>query len=241
MRNEIITFYSPKSQASEIFRTLRTNIQFMSSNENFRTLLVTSTMPGEGKSWVAANLAVTFAQAGKKVILVDTDMRKGRQAFLFEKISEPGLSNYLSGIYSTGKKSETDIHSYIHKTEMGNLYIIASGSIPPNPSELLVSDKMNELIEKLKEEADVIIFDGTPSSIVTDSVILSTKVDATLIVAAYKKTKTEDLKRLKKEIDNVGGKVIGVTLNKIKKVAKRYEKGYYYYEDITPVAVKKGD
>ena len=231
MRSEIVTFHSPKAQVSEIFRTLRTNIQFMNSNKDFKTLLITSTMPGEGKSWVAANLAVAFAQAGKKVILIDTDMRRGRQAFLFKQNSDMGLSNYLSGI-----NEENDIHKYINETEMKGLSVITAGTVPPNPSELLCSERMKWLMDAVRYEYDIVILDGTPSSIVTDSVILSKDADATLIVAAYKKTKKEDLKRLKQEIDNVGGKVIGVTLNRIKKIEKRYEKGYYYYSsDIHPM------
>lgn len=235
MRSEIVTFNSPKSQVSEIFRTLRTNVQFMNSNRNLKTLLITSTMPGEGKSWVTANLAVAFAQAGKKVALIDTDMRKGRQDFLFDVPSEYGLSNYLSGLKVDGQPGDSDFHKYIYRTEMENLYVVPAGSVPPNPSELLSTDKMKNAIETLKYEVDIIILDGTPSSIVTDSVILSKDVDATLIVAAYKKTKKEDLKRLKKEIENVGGRVTGVTINKIKKIQKRYQNGYYYYySDNTP-------
>lgn len=229
MENEIVTYHSPKSPASEMFRTLRTNIQFMSSNKDIKLLLVTSTMPGEGKSWVVANLAVTFAQSDKNVIIVDTDMRRGRQAQLFKTQVEPGLSNYLSGLHSDGRNFVGDISQCIQETEVKGLSILSAGSIPPNPSELLASNKMNELLGELKNRYDIIILDGTPSSIVTDSVILSKDADATLIVAAYKKTRTEDLKRLKKEIDNVGGKVIGITLNKIKKIEKRYQNGYYYY------------
>lgn len=229
MENEIITINSPKSPASEMFRTLRTNIQFMSTNKNIKVLLVTSTMPGEGKSWIVSNLAVTFAQSDKKVVIVDTDMRRGRQAELFKMNKEPGLSNYLSGFDAEGKTFEKNLENCIQETQIKGLSLISTGALPPNPSELLASNKMTELMEELKNKFDMVILDGTPSSIVTDSVILSKDADATLIVAAYKKTKKEDLKRLKKEIDNVGGKVIGVTLNKMKSLTNRYQSGYYYY------------
>ena len=223
MKKEIITFYSPKSKISEIFRTLRTNIQFMNNNQKIKTLLITSTMPEEGKSWVSANLAVVFAQTGKKVLLIDTDMRRGRQANIFNQDTYEGLSNYLSEI-----DGEQDIHKYIYETEVENLNIITAGLTPPNPSELLCSDKMKKMLEKLKEEYDLIILDGTPSSIVTDSVIISKYADSTIIVTAYKKTKREDVKRLKQEIENVGGKVMGCILNKTKNKNKKYENGYYY-------------
>ena len=223
MKKEIITFYSPKSKISEIFRTLRTNIQFMNNNQKIKTLLITSTMPEEGKSWVSSNLAVVFAQTGKKVLLIDTDMRRGRQGNIFNQDTYEGLSNYLSEI-----DGEQDIHKYIYETEVENLNIITAGLTPPNPSELLCSDKMKKMLEKLKEEYDLIILDGTPSSIVTDSVIISKYADSTIIVTAYKKTKREDVKRLKQEIENVGGKVMGCILNKTKNKNKKYENGYYY-------------
>ena len=229
IENELIIHSSPKAPASEIFRTLRTNIQFMSSNKNIKTLLVTSTIPGEGKSWVTANLAITFAQSKKKVVIVDTDMRKGRQLNIFRIKTDLGLSNYLSGLYNDGTDFKGNIDECIYYTDVNDLYLIPAGTIAANPSELLASEKMNSLLELLKEKFDLVILDGTPCSIVTDSVILSKDVDATLIISAYKKTKLEDLQRIFKEIENVDGKVIGVVLNRIKKVAKRYQNNYYYY------------
>ena len=112
MRKEIITFREPKSPISEIFRTLRTNIQFANNKRGLHSLLITSTTPGEGKSWVSANLAVAFAQAGKRVVLVDCDMRKGRQFSMFGVAPTPGLSNFLSGINSNGEKV-TQIYYHI--------------------------------------------------------------------------------------------------------------------------------
>ena len=145
MKKELITQRSPKSPIAETFRTLRTNLQFMNSQKDLKTILITSTMPGEGKSWISSNLAVTFAQAGKKVILVDADMRKGRLATMFSVNSTPGLSNYLSGVDERGKK--IDILKYVTTTEIDNLYIIPSGNVPPNPSELLASEKTEEMLE----------------------------------------------------------------------------------------------
>ena len=186
MRKELVTHLDPKSPVSETFRTLRTNIQFMNSNRRLRSLLVTSTMPGEGKSWVASNLAVTFAQAGKRVALIDADMRKGRLYSIFGVEPRPGLSNYLSGYYEN--QESVNIDKYLKQTDVNNLYIIPAGNIPPNPSELLVRRQMRNLLEQLKNQVDLVIIDGTPSKLVTDSVILSRIVDLTIIVSAHNQT-----------------------------------------------------
>lgn len=227
MRKEVIAEHEPKSPISEIFRTLRTNIQFMSTKGKLRTLLVTSTLPGEGKSWVSANLAVTFAQAGKKVVIIDADMRKGRQYSIFGVSPKPGLSNYLSGMLD-GEEINEDLSNYIQETEVENLYIISAGNIPPNPSELLIAPQMVNLLDQLKEMCDIIIIDGTPSQLVTDSLILTRLVDSTIIVTAQKHTKKEDLKRVITNIQNVGGKIAGVVVNKVTISAKKYEQSYYY-------------
>ena len=229
MKKELIAHRDPKSPVSEVFRTLRTNIQFMNTNNKLKTLLVTSTLPNEGKSWVTANLAVTFAQAGKKVVLVDADMRKGRQYTIFEVSPRPGLSNYLSGFDSnTGEEISDDLADYIQDTQVPNLYIIPAGNIPPNPSELLISTKMVSLLDRLKEICDLVIIDGTPCELVTDSIILSRIVDSTVIVTAHKQTKKDDLQKIVTNIQNVGGKIAGVVLNKIPVSVKKYEQSYYY-------------
>ena len=229
MKRELIAHRDPKSPVSEVFRTLRTNIQFMNTNNKLKTLLVTSTLPSEGKSWVTANLAVTFAQAGKKVILVDTDMRKGRQYTIFEVSPRPGLSNYLSGFDSnTGEEISEDLANYIQETQVPNLYIIPAGNIPPNPSELLISPKMVSLLDRLKELCDLVIIDGTPCELVTDAIILSRIVDSTVIVTAHKQTKKDDLQKIVTNIQNVGGKIAGIVLNKIPVSVRKYEQSYYY-------------
>lgn len=229
MRREVIVHQDPKSPISEVFRTLRTNIQFMNTKGKLRTILVTSTLPGEGKSWISSNLAVTFAQAGKKVVLIDADMRKGRQYSIFGVSPRPGLSNYLSGVdVNADEESSEDLANYIQETDVENLYLISAGNIPPNPSELLIAPQMVNLLEQLKELCDIIIIDGTPSQLVTDSLILTRLVDSTLIVTASKQTKKEDLKRIINNIQNVGGKIAGVVVNKMPISAKKYEQSYYY-------------
>lgn len=230
MRKELIVHQDPKSLISEVFRTLRTNIQFMNTKGKLKTLLVTSTMPGEGKSWVSSNLAVTFAQAGKKVVLIDADMRKGRQYTTFGASPRPGLSNYLSGVGEDydEEDEEVDLADYIQETGVENLYLIAAGNIPPNPSELLIAPQMVELLDRLKEVCDIIIIDGTPAQLVTDALILARLVDTTVVVAASNQTKREDLKRCVTNIQNVGGKIAGIVMNKMPINAKKYEQSYYY-------------
>ena len=227
MKKELIAQTDPKSPISEVFRTLRTNIQFMSSSKKLQVVQVTSTFPGEGKSYVASNLAVTFAQAGKKVIIIDADMRKGRLYNIFDVSPRPGLSNYLSGM-DANEDEELDLSEYIQQTEIDNLLIMTAGNIPPNPSELLVSQEMKQLLEDLKEVCDVIIIDGTPCQLVSDSIILSRIVDTTVIVTAYKQTKKDVLGRIVNNIQNVGGKIAGVVINKMPVNEKKYKESYYY-------------
>jgi len=226
MGKELIINKDPKSPIAEIFRTLRTNIQFMISNQGLKTLLVTSSVPGEGKSWVSTNLAIAFAGENKKVLLIDSDMRKGRLNTIFNMEKRPGLSNYLSGVSELENKK--DIFSYIRETNIEGLHIMPSGDVPPNPSELLVSEEMNELIVKLKNAFDIVIFDAPPALLVTDSVILSKQLDTTLIVTSYKTTKMGDVEKVKKMIENVGGNISGVVINKVPVNAKKYEHTYYY-------------
>lgn len=228
MKKELIVQRNPKSPIAEMFRTLRTNIQFMNSKNNLKTILVTSSMPGEGKSWVSANLAITFAQTGKKVCIIDADMRKGRMASLFQTDVVPGLSNYLSGIDNKGVNGETDILKYIKPTEIENLFLIPTGNLPPNPAELLGTEITINMLNKLKEIFDIIILDGTPAMLVTDAIILSRIADTTILVASHKLTKKEDLNKIKKNIENVGGKIAGVVLNRKPVKAKEYSTSYYY-------------
>lgn len=231
MSLEIITYKSPKSLIAESFRTLRTNLQFTVGGKNVKTLLITSSMAGEGKSWTASNLAVAFAQSGKRVLLIDADMRKGRQHKIFGISKNMGLSNYLSGVelyMMDDNVSEEDVLiKMFHKTDVENLFVMSCGSTPPNPSELMQSEKMKTLIKDLKEVFDIVIFDGPPSGIVTDGVILSSLVDSVVLVSSYRKTKTEDLKTTRKAIENVGGQISGVVLNRMP-VDNKKKYGYYY-------------
>ena len=237
MRKELITFRNPKSPISETFRTLRTNIQFMNINRKLKSILITSTLPGEGKSWVASNLAITFAQAEKKVILIDADMRKGRQYSIFGISPRPGLANYLA---ESDKNADLiDMEKYVQKTEIDGLDVISAGNVPPNPSELLITPQMQRLLDRLSTQFDIIIVDAPPCELVTDAVILSRMVDSTVIVTAHKFTKKASLQKTIKSIKNVGGKIAGVVLNKVPIDAKKYEKSYYYGSQLTTTRGKR--
>lgn len=260
MKKELIAYEDPKSPISEIFRTLRTNIQFMNSNKSLKTLLVTSTVPGEGKSWISSNLAIAFAQSGQRVILIDADMRKCGLHQIFKVPQYPGLSNYLSGVNSGMNlginssvnsgvnldvnssfndviKKEYSLKNYLKETDVENLYIMPAGNVPPNPSELLVTPQMVNLLETLKQDSDLIIIDGTPSKLVTDAVILSRIVDSTLIVVGHNYPKKDDLQKIIRDIKNVGGNIAGIVYNKKPISSKKAQENYYYSS--TPRGRKK--
>lgn len=240
MKKELITHLDPKSPVAEVFRALRTNLQFMNRFGKTQTILLTSTVQAEGKSWVSANLATAFAQTGKKVVIVDADMRKPRQHKIFSVKMCPGLSNYLSEINELGRREKFEYTDCIQKTEVENLYLLPSGNIPPNPSELLLTEKIEELMKELSNEFEVVIFDGAPCLLVTDSTIISRLVDSTVLVVSQKYTKTDDLKEAKKRIKSVGGKLVGVVLNRVEVSNKKYADKYYYANTSMPsVEVKK--
>ena len=240
MKKEVITQLDPKSPVAEVFRALRTNLQFMNRFGKTQTILLTSTVQAEGKSWVSANLATAFAQTGRKVVIVDADMRKPRQHKIFSVKMCPGLSNYLSEINELGRREKFEYTDCIQKTEVENLYLLPSGNIPPNPSELLLTEKIEELMKELSNEFEVIIFDGAPCLLVTDSTIISRLVDSTVLVVSQKYTKIDDLKEAKKRIKGVGGKLVGVVLNRVEVSNKKYADKYYYANTSMPsVEVKK--
>ena len=240
MKKELITHLDPKSPVAEVFRALRTNLQFMNRFGKTQTILLTSTVQAEGKSWVSANLATAFAQTGRKVVIVDADMRKPRQHKIFSVKMCPGLSNYLSEINELGRREKFEYTDCIQKTEVENLYLLPSGNIPPNPSELLLTEKIEELMKELSNDFEVVIFDGAPCLLVTDSTIISRLVDSTVLVVRQKYTKTDDLKEAKKRIKSVGGKLVGVVLNRVEVSNKKYADKYYYANTSMPsVEVKK--
>ena len=220
--NELIVATNPKSSIAEAIKTIRTNLQFSSVDYKLKSILVTSSFSGEGKSFVTANLAVAFAQAGTKVLIVDCDLRRGRQHNIFHVENLEGLSNLL--IDDVEKKYK----HYIKKTRYENIYVLPMGIVPPNPSELLASDKNKQLVEILAKNYDLVIYDGVPVGGLTDSIIMADLVDKIVIVSAYKQTPIELLNNTKKNLEKFSDKIAGVVLNKYPATKDHYYSNYYY-------------
>ena len=219
--DELIVEKYPKAIISENIKSLRTNLQFTSVDRDLETILVTSTNAGEGKSFISSNLAVSFAQAGGRVLLVDCDLRKGRLHKIFGLTNTEGLSNLLAS-------DLRGLSKYVRPTKINNLDVITCGTYPPNPSELLASQKNKRLIKILREHYDIVIFDGVPVAGLADSVILSTLVDETLVVVRDGFTSKNDLVYVKESLDKVGAKVAGVVFNMVNQRATKYYSSYYY-------------
>ena len=227
MLKNLITLKNPKSRSAEAFRTLRTNIQFSSLDKELKSIVVTSSGSGEGKSTIISNLAITMAESGKKVILVDCDFRKPSIHKKMGVTNSIGLTNIL---VQNVKKEECMVN-----TTVNNLYILTSGPIPPNPAELLGTKKMRDFIEELKSEFDMVLIDAPPVLAVTDAQILSTIVDGVIFVASYGEAQKDAVVDAKQLIEKVGGKILGIVFNKVPESVSsyygKYYKGYYGKEN----------
>ncbi|MDB8551628.1 CpsD/CapB family tyrosine-protein kinase [Turicibacter sanguinis] len=219
MMSDLITISNPKSPVAEAYRTLRTNIQFSNVDGDLQTICVTSSGPGEGKSTTISNLAETFAQAGNKVVLLDCDLRKPHIHKIFKLVNTKGVTTLLSG--------QGEIEDVTQITE-SELTVITSGPIPPNPSELLGSKRMKNLLDDLKKIYDIILIDAPPVGLVTDAALLSAIVDGIILVVASGKTDIDGAKRAKQLLENVGARILGVTMTMIP-VSKKGYYGYQYY------------
>ncbi|MGE7771279.1 CpsD/CapB family tyrosine-protein kinase [Viridibacillus arvi] len=217
LARNLVTSTDPKSIVSEQFRLVRENIKFAIKDKKLCTLLFTSASLGEGKSTVAANIAIAFAQDGRKVLLVDADLRKPTVQHTFEKLISPGLTNYLI--------SQWEIDEVITKSGIKGLDIITSGPIPTNPAELLGSTSMNKLIEEIKSKYDMVIFDSPPVLSVSDTLILSEKCDGTILVISSGATEKGHAVKAKEVLQASKANIIGTILNNFK-----LEKGHYYYQ-----------
>lgn len=219
-RKPLITLVNPKSPISEAYRNLRTNIEFSAIDESVQVVMVTSAGPSEGKSTTAANLAVTYAQNDKKTLIIDADLRKPTLHRVFTMSNRWGLTNLLSGqIVQTGEA--------IQETSVDNLYLLPSGPIPPNPSEILASRRMSQLLEDLRQKYDKIIIDTPPALAVTDAQIVATKSDGTMIVISSGEVKRDAALKTKAKLEHVKARILGVVLNNVdRKLGEAY---YYYY------------
>lgn len=220
-QKNLITTNNPKAPASEAFRELRTNLQYSSIDKEIKVMVITSPSLGDGKTVTTANIAVALAQYGKKVLIIDADLRKPKVHHYFGIKNNDGLTNILTG--------EKDIRKIKieEKSDISNLYIITSGPIPPNPTEILNSNKMRQMLEYFKEEYDVIIIDTPPVGQVTDAAILAGISDGVLLVVASGETRIEMAKRAKKALESVNANIIGTVLTKMDTRRSSY---YYYYK-----------
>ena len=218
LATRLVTHLKPKSPYSEAYRSLRTQIQYARSEKPVQTILVSSPGPGEGKSTSVTNLAITMAQMGSKTILIDSDLRRPVLHSLFDLKRDVGLSNYLVG--------RAEIEEVIRPTSVDNLYLISCGILPPNPSELLGSKRMQELIQQLKSEYDYVLFDSPPLIAVTDAVVMAPWVDGVVLVLRSGKTDRDAAVRAFELLRNVKANVLGTLLND---VLPSYMYGSYYY------------
>lgn len=214
---KMITSINPKSIISEQFRTIRTNINFSLQSRELKTLLFTSSSVGEGKSTSAVNVAIVFAQEGKKVLLVDTDLRKPTLHYTFTMPNTSGLTNFLTGHWH--------LNEVVKETKIAGLHLILSGPIPPNPAELLSLDSMDLFFSEVSKKYDLIIFDAPPVLSVSDAQILANKCDGTILVISSGLTNKENAVKAKEVLQASNATMIGTILNNYK-----LEKNHYYYE-----------
>lgn len=217
-KRKLVVKNDPKSPVSEQYRTIRTNIQFSTVDNEIRTLMVTSSGPGEGKSTTAANLATVFAQQGNKVLLVDADMRKPTVHYTFSLTNTNGLTTVLT--------KQSDLIGAATQIDSSNLYVLPCGPVPPNPAELLSSRSMDEFVEAALNEYDMVIFDSPPVLVVTDAQLLANKCDGTVLVVSSNFTEKENAIKAKEQLTTSKAKLLGVILNNKKQDKSQY---YYYY------------
>ena len=209
-----------KSPVSEAYRTIRTNIKFSNiAGRELKTIMLTSATPNEGKSTTISNLAVVMAQAGHSVVLCDCDFRNPTQHKMFG-LHNKGLSNCVA----TG----SDVMDIIQQTSVPNLYVLTSGPVAPNPSELLASQNMVDILEELKQHFDYVLVDTPPVMPVTDAAVVSAKVDGTILVIASGAVSPSIAVEAKTRLEQAGAHLLGVVLNKVD-VAANSHYGYYYY------------
>ncbi|MGG0485185.1 CpsD/CapB family tyrosine-protein kinase [Priestia aryabhattai] len=216
LKRRLLAHTNPKDPVTEQYRTIRTNIQFSRTDEEIKSLVLTSSGPAEGKSTTAANLATVYAQQGLNVLLIDGDLRKPTAHYTFRLENHTGLTNVLTKQLPLGQA--------VQQTEVPNLYVLTSGPIPPNPSELLASKQMGEVLAEMKEQFDMVIFDTPPILAVADAQILANQVDASLLIVSSAKTEKDAALKAKELLTHAKSKLLGAVLNN-----RKMEEGNYYY------------
>ena len=222
MSADLVINVNPKSIFSEAIKTIRTNLAFSMIDKEIKTILLTSPQSGDGKSFITANLAIAYAQEDKKVLVVDCDLRKGRQHQIFE------VMNLTSGGYSNlilNYKDDTKLDKYIINTSNKNIDLLCTGPTSPNPVELLASESNRKLIERIKKDYDVILLDCPPVLGLSDTMIMTKYSDANLIVVSSRRTKIESLDKAKKVFEQVKANITGVVINR----ASVKDNSYYSY------------
>lgn len=217
----LVTQNDPKNPGAEAYRVIRTGIQFAQAGKELQTIALTSCTPNEGKSTTIANLAVVLTQAGKSVLLIDCDMRNPTVHKNFNLSNKVGLSSCIS--------MGTALSDAVQKTSIEGLYALTGGVIPPNPSELLGSEQMKNVLQRAKEQYDYVLIDTPPVMPVTDALIVGRFVDGMILVIASAEVKVEMARDVKNQLVNAGANILGVVLNKVRSEHHGYGYGYYYY------------
>ena len=228
--SDLVSIINPKSMFSDAIKSVRTNLQFSAVDKDLQSILITSCEPGNGKSFISANLAVAYAQEGKRVLVIDCDLRRGRQHDIFG-VMNPSNAGYSNLILNY--KEDIKLSRYITKTPVDNIDLLPTGPIPPNPIELLSSKSNEEVLQSIKKHYDIIIFDCPPILGMADTSIMTRFSDANLLVVESGVTKIEYVERAKKTFETANSSISGVIINKASIRSSGYH-GYYsnsYYSD----------
>ena len=223
LKRRLITKENPKSPVSEAYRSLRTSMLYSTSKKDLKSILVSSAGPGEGKTTTVANLAITYANLGRRTLLVDTDLRRPVVHKVFDLVREPGVTTYLSS-------ATDDYASLIQTCEIDNLSIITAGIIPPNPSELLGSMRMTKLVKQLENDWDMVLFDSPPMIAVTDATMISKEIDQVVLIVKVGQTDKKAFHHTINNLRNINAPLGGIILNAVTSKSSYGSYYYYYYQ-----------
>ncbi|MFZ7131654.1 MAG: CpsD/CapB family tyrosine-protein kinase [Eubacteriales bacterium] len=222
MKNSLVTQLEPKSPISEAFRNLRTNVHYTNIDKEVKVIQITSSLQSEGKSTIVANYAVTLAQSGKRVLIIDCDLRRPNIHRIFTLPNVSGLTNVLI--------KEAELDRSIKFTKIENIFVLVAGPIPPNPSEMLESKRMKNIVNTAREHFNVILLDSPPVLPVTDALIISSLVDGTIVTIAVGVTERDAYKHTISSLENVGANIIGTVINKASTKERYYNTYAYEYK-----------